>query len=191
MRRSCFVLVVVAMSGNACGSMSEAKLQSEPTDSVSTSPTRSSEATATLVPATTALAPSTSEAAITIAPSGQPEQTIYRPEPIRQGDQFTAMILPAHGVVLDNSTVVLRIVELPDGRFVQLDLTNAKVPESAAFWTTQINSTARGKTTARQGSTMGIRVDRAVYGDRFTVALSATTGDGEVLATTGAVEMNE
>ena len=65
------------------------------------------------------------------------------------------------------------------------------MPESAAFWTTEINGGLRSKTTARQGSTLGIRVDRDVYGDSFRARFSATTADGEVLATTGEIEMVE
>ncbi len=101
------------------------------------------------------------------------------------------MIQPPEGVTLDNSSVVLQIVEMPDGRFLQADLTNAVVPESAAFWTTQINGGSRLKTTARQGSTIGIRVDPSIYGESFSVTFSATTADGDILATTGVVEMKE
>jgi hypothetical protein len=119
------------------------------------------------------------------------EPTIYRPVPIRQGDQVTAVIQPIEGVGLDNSSVTLRIVELPDGRFLEADLDSAVVPESAAFWTTEINGGLRGKTTARQGSTLRIRVDRDVYGGSFRVRFSATTANGEVLATTGEMEMVE
>lgn len=68
-----------------------------------------------------------------------PEPTIYRPEPIREGDQATAVILPVEAAVLDKSSVTIRIVESADGRFLEVDVTNVVVPAGAAFWTTEIN----------------------------------------------------
>ena len=101
------------------------------------------------------------------------------------------MIQPVEGVALDNSSVKMRIVEFPDGRFLEVDLTNAAVPLGAAFWTTEVNGRPKLKTTARQGSTQGSRVDRAVYGDSFIVRFSGTTVDGQVLATTGDIQISE
>ncbi|HEY7628114.1 MAG TPA: hypothetical protein VH761_13650 [Ilumatobacteraceae bacterium] len=99
------------------------------------------------------------------------------------------MIVPVEGVVLDGSSVSLEIVEFPDGRFLEMDLTNAVVPENAAFWTTEINGRPQGRSTARQGSTMGRRVDKEVYGDTLIVTFSAVTSDDLVLATTGEVRI--
>ena len=181
----------------ACGSTSEIEPQAEPTGSISTvSSPRVDEATTSVAPTTTlgpttTLAPTTTEVATTVAPTEPPEQTIYHPEPIWEGDQVTAMIQPVEGVVLDNSSVKLRIVEFPDGRFLEANLTNAVVPEGAAFWTTEVNGRLKLKTTARQGSTQGSRIDRDVYGDSFTVRFSGTTAEGQVLATTGEIQISE
>lgn len=191
MRRPALVLVVLTMIGTACGSTSEAQLQSEPTDSIRATASPRVGDTTISIARTTTLAPSTSQVMTTVGPTEVPEQTIYRPEPIREGDQVTAVIGPVAGVVLDNSSVKLRIVVLPDGRFIEADLTSAVVPEGAAFWVTEINGRLRGKVTARQGSTWGIRVDRDVYGDSFTVTFSATTTNGELVASTGDVQMTE
>ncbi len=99
------------------------------------------------------------------------------------------MIVPVEGVVLDDSSVSLQVVEFPDGRFLELDLTNAVVPENAAFWTTEINGRSLGRSTARQGSTMGHRIDNDVYGDTLIVTFSALTTDLIMLATTGDVRI--
>lgn len=181
----------------ACGSAGEIEPQAGLTGSITTvSGPRVDKATTSVAPtttfaATTTLAPTTTEVATTVAPTEPLEQTIYHPEPIWEGKQVTAMIQPVEGVVLDNSSVAMWIAQLPDGRFLEADLTNAVVPEGAAFWAIDINGRLRSKTTAYQGSTKGIRVDRDVYGDSFTVTLSATTADGAVLATTGDVQMTE
>jgi hypothetical protein len=100
-----------------------------------------------MVEETTVLALQRSETPTTSESSEPVEPTIFRPVPIREGDQVIAVISPVGGVPLDNSSVGLRIVELPDGRFLEADLQSGVVPETAA--------------------------------------------DGEVLATTGEIEMVE
>jgi len=119
------------------------------------------------------------------------EPLMYRPEPIRVGEPATVVIQPVGGVALNNSTVTLTVVEFPDGRFLQADLENAAVPARAAYWTTEVNGRLRVKTTARQGSTLGTRVDRDVYCGSFNFRFSATTTEGDVLATTGNVQIVE
>jgi len=116
---------------------------------------------------------------------------MYRPEPVRSGPLVTAIIVPAEGVTLDGSSVTFQIVEMPDGRFLQVDRERAAVPAGAEFWTTTINGRLKSKTNARQGGLVGSRIDPEVYGDAFAVSFSAVTGTDEILASTGEVQMSE
>ena len=100
---------------------------------------------------------------------------MYRPAPIRSGTLVTASVMPVTGV-LDGSTVTFQIVEMPDGRFLQVDRASAVVPAGAEFWTISINGRLSLKTTARQGGLNGTRIDPEVYGDAFTVSFNAVTG---------------
>jgi hypothetical protein len=136
--------------------------------------------------------PTSSAAALPDTSSGNlTEPTIYRPEPVHEGDRVIAMIVPVEGVTLEGSSVSLQIVDLPDGRFLEMDLADAVVPPDAAFWTTDINGRSQGRSTARQGSTMGHRIDEGMYGDTLTVVFSAIDANGTLLASTGEVEIVE
>lgn len=134
--------------------------------------------------------PTSTAAALPDTTSGNlTEPTIYRPEPVHEGDRVIAMIVPVEGVTLEGSSVSLQIVDLPDGRFLEMDLADAVDPPDAAFWTTDINGRSQGRSTARQGSTMGHRIDEGMYGDTLTVVFSAIDADGTLLASTGEVEI--
>jgi hypothetical protein len=188
MVRPVATFVALMLSCVACGSASEVQPKVEPGEENSTVRNLKADATTTSLAPTTTLAPTATDAVTMVLPT---EPTIYRPEPIWEGDQVTAMIQPVEGVELDSSSVKMRIVESSDGRFLEVDLTNAVVPAGAAFWTTEVNGRLKLKTTARQGSTQGSRLDRAVYGDSFIVCFSATTAEDQVLATTGDIRISE
>jgi hypothetical protein len=191
MRRLSLIPVIAALvfTTGGCGGGSESTLTPTATIPASTTPTSESASTDSDAP-TTSLSTTTSASAPTASSTVDPTaQTIYRPQPVEEGDHVIAMIVPVEGVVLDGSSVSLEIVEFPDGRFLEMDLTNAVVPENAAFWTTEINGRPQGRSTARQGSTMGRRVDKEVYGDTLIVTFSAVTSDDLVLATTGEVRI--
>ena len=190
MRGVVLVVVAVIATGAGCGTTGESQPQSAPNDSTQAE-IRVMDATSTSAPESTVRTTLRSETPTTRGPSETVEPTIYRPVPIREGDQVVAVLQPAEGVSLDESSVALKIVDLPDGRFLEADLTSAVVPDGAAFWTTEINGKLRERVTARQGSTLGIRVDRDVYGDSFTVTFSATAADGAILATSGDVQLTE
>lgn len=189
MRRVAFIVAALIATGAACGSSGESQRQSALTDSTKVAGNGDLDPASMSAPQTVVPETSSSKTSTTPGASATTEQTIYRPVPIREGDRVVAPIQPVEGVSLDNSSVTLRVVELSDGRFLEADLESAVVPEAAAFWTTEINGGLRSRTTARQGSTLGIRVDTDVLGDSFLVTFSATTADGEVLATTGEIEM--
>ncbi len=116
---------------------------------------------------------------------------MYRPEPIRSGALVTASVVPVEGVTLDGSTVTFQIVDMPDGRFLQVGRENAVVPAGAAYWTTNINGRLKAKSSAIQAGLYGTRIDHEVYGDAFAVSVDAITSTGEILASTGAIEMTD
>ena len=191
MRRAPPAVVVLVLIGAACGDPSAplgvadqageqpfvSTTTVPPTTLPTTSPTTIVQTTAptTTVPTTT---------------TALPEPTMYRPAAIRSGTLVTASVMPVAGV-LDGSTVTFQIVEMPDGRFLQVDRANAIVPTGAEFWTISINGRLSLKTTARQGGLNGTRIDPEVYGDAFTVSFNAVTGTDEILASTGEVQMSE
>ncbi|MGZ5393850.1 MAG: hypothetical protein ACXWD3_19015, partial [Mycobacterium sp.] len=109
MLRPVGTFVALMLSCAACGSASEVQPKVEPTEENSTVPNLRADATTTsLAPTTTAptttLAPTATDAATTVVPTEPPKPTIYRPEPIWEGDQVTAMIQPVEGVALDSSS---------------------------------------------------------------------------------------
>jgi hypothetical protein len=190
-RRLAVVVVGVIAVGSGCGSGGGAQPDSATAGrhDFATPPIAS---TTTAAPAATEVATtSTANPTTTTVSPATIDRTIVRPAPIREGGRVTAVFEAVDGVVLADSSVTLRLVEFPDGRFLEADMTNAVVPAGAAYWTTEINGKLRSKTTARQGSTHGTRVDRDIYASSFAVRLSATTTNGRVLATTGDVQLAE
>lgn len=178
------VVVALALLAAACGDSGEetvaTTVEATATTSGSTSPEPTEQTTN----------PTSSEPALPGTSSvEQTEPTIYRPEPVHEGDRVIAEIVPVEGVALEGSSVSLQIVDFPDGRFLEMDLADAVVPPDAAFWTTEINGRSQGRSTARQGSTMGHRVDEGMYGDTLIVVFSAIAADGTLLASTGEVEI--
>ena len=188
-------MVLLVLIGAACGDPSAplgvADQAGEQPFVSTTVPTTSPPTTVptTLSPTTV---PPTTAPTTTVPPTttALPEPTMYRPAPIRSGTLVTASVMPVTGV-LDGSTVTFQIVEMPDGRFLQVDRASAVVPAGAEFWTISINGRLSLKTTARQGGLNGTRIDPEVYGDAFTVSFNAVTGTDEILASTGEVQMSE
>lgn len=129
----------------------------------------------------------------TSAPPEVPDPRMYRPDPIRVDDHVTATLRPATLASPDpgTSTVAFSLVEFPDGRFLQVDLSAVTVPTGAELWTVEVNGRLKMKTSATAGSTLGARLDRDVYGNTVIVSLNATTADGQIISTTGDIEITD
>ena len=79
---------------------------------------------------------------------------------------MTAALGPAtfDSPAIEPSDVAFSLVDFPDGRFLQVDLANVKVPTGAAFWTVMVDGRLKTKAYATAGSIMGTRLDRDIYG---------------------------
>ncbi len=131
MRRAAPAVVVLMAIAAACGDPSATNVVTQSSDGAIEEPFASSTPPSTVPPPSTSpptvpptvspATPSAVDPPTTGATAAPPEPTMYRPEPVRSGPLVTAIIVPAEGVTLDGSSVTFQIVEMPDGRFLQVD----------------------------------------------------------------------
>jgi hypothetical protein len=126
----------------------------------------------------------------TSAPAEATDPRMYRPDPIRARDRTAAT---GHPDITRRRRLErdLSFVEFPDGRFLQVDLIAVTVPTGAEFWTIAVNGRLKMKTFATASSTMGARLDRDVYGNTVIVLFNAVAADGNIISTTGDIEVTD
>lgn len=113
-----------------------------------------------------------------------------RVEPVREGEEVVAVELRnLTDVVLEASTLTLRVVVGEGVSFLEVDFTDAVLHPAAEFDSFGIDGRMRAESTVIAGSEGGVRISETSPADPFDVSVRITGADGDVLQATDVIRL--